>query len=795
LTVAITATSISNGNVSAVANLAVPGVAVSVSPGSATVNTGSSSQLTAMVTNDASNQGVTWTLSYTVNGSLVPCPSAAVCGSVSPASTASGLPTTYAAPSTPPAGNLEVALTATSVANTAASAQAFVTIPGINILIDPNSAIVEAGGSKQFTASVSNDPTNQGVTWAVLCAPSPCGTISPVATASGTPTTYNAPPTPPTSDLTVSITATSVLNSLASNSATVTVPAIVVAVNPISALLPLNIAQQFSATVSNDPTGKGVTWTAIQAGAACSPGCGSVAPSSTGSGSPTTYNAPATLPTNAVVELTAMSAEDATKSASSTITLSNGNVELVPDSLLFRGVLVNSHSKPLSVILTNTGSSALAITSMTISGTDPNDFSQTNTCSTSVPAGNSCTITVTFTPKTMGTRKATLSITDSSTDSPQQVSLSGNGFTRRPPLNKLAARWALAHSATATVPAPTGLAKVGTRVIKLVDSGRRDPYLSTGANRQMLVRFWFPTSLREPCRLAAYTSPGVWSYFSQLLSSPLPRVATNSCWEAPVGVGKHPVVVFTPGYTATFTDYTFLFEQLASRGYVVASVDHTYEATAVEFPDGAMVKSVFGSHLGGKLRGDDRALSFANSVRLADLKFVANELRLLNSQPDGPFAGRLDLTRMAVAGHSMGGATAFLELLQDARFKAGIMIDSHLPEEMIQKTHTPVMILAMGVDHWTSDQCQLWSNLRGPRVAVNLKGAEHVTPSDAIWLAKYAIQTGPMGPDKTIAAIRDYIGAFLDTNLRQSPLNPLLAGPSSDYPDASVTTQQQRLCR
>ncbi len=140
LTVAITATSVSNGNVSAVANLTVPGIAVSVSPGSATVNIASSSQVTAMVADDAGNQGVTWTLSYTVNGSLVPCPSAAVCGSVSPASTASGLPTTYTAPSTPPVGSLEVALTATSVANTAASAQSFVTVPGINILIDPNSA-------------------------------------------------------------------------------------------------------------------------------------------------------------------------------------------------------------------------------------------------------------------------------------------------------------------------------------------------------------------------------------------------------------------------------------------------------------------------------------------------------------------------------------------------------------------------------------------------------------------------------------------------------------------------------
>jgi len=41
-------------------------------------------------------------------------------------------------------------------------------------------------------------------------------------------------------------------------------------------------------------------------------------------------------------------------------------------------------------------------------------------------------------------------------------------------------------------------------------------------------------------------------------------------------------VIFTHGYIGTFTDYAFLFEDLASRGYVVASIDHTYEATALE---------------------------------------------------------------------------------------------------------------------------------------------------------------------------------------------------------------------
>jgi len=55
----------------------------------------------------------------------------------------------------------------------------------------------------------------------------------------------------------------------------------------------------------------------------------------------------------------------------------------------------------------------------------------------------------------------------------------------------------------------------------------------------------------------------------------LPEVRTNSCLDGPISEGRQPVVVFVPVYTGTFTD-TFLFEDLASRGYVVAAVDHTY---------------------------------------------------------------------------------------------------------------------------------------------------------------------------------------------------------------------------
>jgi len=309
------------------------------------------------------------------------------------------------------------------------------------------------------------------------------------------------------------------------------------------------------------------------------------------------------------------------------------------------------------------------------------------------------------------------------------------------------------------------------------------------------VRFWYPASLDQGCEPAQYTSPAVWSYFSQLAEFPLPQVGTNSCQNAPVAGGAHPVIVFTHGYTGTFTDYTFLFEDLASRGYVVASVDHTYEATAVEFPDGRLVKSVFGSHIAeSSWQRDGLSLTRAVSVRPQDLKFVVDELAHLNGETSGPFAGKLDLNEVAVAGHSLGGLAAWLSLIQDARFKAAVLVDAYLPAGSPSLTKMPVLVLTMGREQWSEEECSLWNDLRGPRFAVNLMGAEHLTPSDAVWLAQGAIKTGSMGPEKTIEALRNYIAAFLDTNLLGKRVDPLLTSPSLDFPDAEVARQKQPLC-
>ncbi len=792
LTVTLTATSVTDNTKSASVTVTIPSVAVSVTPASATVLEGGTIKVTATVAGDSASKGVTWSVSC----------SSSPCGSVSPTSTASGVAATYTAPGPPPS-DLQVSVTATSVANSLAMASAAVTVPAVTVDVEPPGATVEATMTAQFTATVSNDPDNKGVTWAVSCSETSCGTVSPTATQSGAAVTYTAPGTPPPSDLTVTLSATSVTDSTKSSSVNVTVPAIrVSAVSPSSGLIPVNATQDFTATIDNDPTNAGVNWTLTQNGTACSPACGTVSAATTASGAPTTYAAPATVPANATVTLNAIAAADTTKSSTATITLTNGTVKLIPASVDFGRVKVQT--PPLhptrTVALTNTGGAALTINNIAITpGTNSTEFSQTNDCPASVDAGGSCTISVTFTVTIVGSASGSLSISDSSPDSPQNVALSGTGFRIRVRF-EAAVRSDLAGMTSASAPAPTGPEIVGTSIMHLTDHVREDPYLNNGTKRELAVRLWYPATLRstQDCAPAAYTSPAVWNYFAEIVGvRPFP-VKTNSCWEAPVAAGRHPVVVFTPGFTSTFTDYTFLMEDLASRGYVVAAVAHTYETTAVELGDGRLAKSVLGSHLGGLMQGDDRSLSTAVYARLLDLKSVVNELERSNARRDSAFLSKLELSKIAVVGHSLGGLTALLGIELEPRLKTAILMDGFLPEALPSATKKPVLILAAGRERWEPAECRLWNNLEGPRLAVNLRGAEHVALGDWIWLARDSVQTGPMGPDKTLAAVRDYVAAFLDANLRGVTLDPekemLLNGTSSNYPDAVVTKQGQPLC-
>jgi hypothetical protein len=110
-------------------------------------------------------------------------------------------------------------------------------------------------------------------------------------------------------------------------------------------------------------------------------------------------------------------------------------LQMHPSSLNFGSQTVGTTSTPRTITLTSTGAVPLSISSITLTGTSPGDFAETDNCpigSNTLAVNASCTITITFSPTANGTRTASVTVTDSAAGSPQSVALNGTGGSATP---------------------------------------------------------------------------------------------------------------------------------------------------------------------------------------------------------------------------------------------------------------------------------------------------------------------------------------------------------------------------
>ena len=118
--------------------------------------------------------------------------------------------------------------------------------------------------------------------------------------------------------------------------------------------------------------------------------------------------------------------------ASATYTFAYPVATFTPSSVAFPNQAVGTASGTQTITLSNTGSAALTISSIAITGANISDFAQTNNCPASVAAGSSCNILVTFTPASAASFSAAVTVTDNASGSPQQAALTGTGFIQAP---------------------------------------------------------------------------------------------------------------------------------------------------------------------------------------------------------------------------------------------------------------------------------------------------------------------------------------------------------------------------
>ena len=217
-----------------------------------------------------------------------------------------------------------------------------------------------------------------------------------------------------------------------------------------------------------------------------------------------------------------------------------GSVTVSPTSLNFGQEAVGTTSNPLPVILSNGQSTAITINNIFGSGTNPGDFKQANDCGSSLAAGASCTINVSFAPTATGTRTATLNVSDNATNSPQTVSLTGSG-TNGGSIGLSPTSLNFGNLASGTTSAPSSVTVTNTGNSTVTFTG----IAVTGTNSSSFAQSNnCPTSLTagSTCTINVTFSPASTGSFSAAVT--LTDNATNNPQSVPLsGTGIAPVTL------------------------------------------------------------------------------------------------------------------------------------------------------------------------------------------------------------------------------------------------------------
>ncbi|OLT38316.1 acetylhydrolase [Actinomadura sp. CNU-125] len=330
---------------------------------------------------------------------------------------------------------------------------------------------------------------------------------------------------------------------------------------------------------------------------------------------------------------------------------------------------------------------------------------------------------------------------------------------------------AAAEEAAATLPRPTGSSAVGRTTLHLVDKARRDPWTPTAGTRELMVTMYYPAKPGTGGSAASYMTV---QEARLLLQRKAPQAAGAADTIARLGIharsdaepvpGRYPMVLLSPGFTLPRTTLTGLSEDLASRGYVVALVDHTYESAGTAFPDGRTLGCAAICD-----RPPSGGLATVIRNRVADARFVLD--RLTGPRPAWRHARMIDTARIGMAGHSLGGAAAAAAMPADDRIRAGANMDgtfrAPLPTSGLDR---PFLLLgsqsdhAPGKDHtWDRD----WARLHGWKRWLTVTGADHNTFTDLPVLEQLLRRpSDALRAQRAQQITRTVIAAFFDQHLK-----------------------------
>jgi dienelactone hydrolase len=351
---------------------------------------------------------------------------------------------------------------------------------------------------------------------------------------------------------------------------------------------------------------------------------------------------------------------------------------------------------------------------------------------------------------------------------------------------------------------PTGRHAIGTYSLRLVDRSRRDPWVPTKPAREFMIQLWYPAARVTGRLRAPWMTPAAARHFQSAGLLPagyvtLPDSHAGQDAHAQTAGGRRPVILYSHGHGQHRSSSLSLVEDLASHGYVVVTIDHTYDAGQVEFP-GGRVETYGMPELTATLPPAEEAqiIGKAVRVRVDDVRYTLTELNraVRHGTPGLPVGLRdiMDLSRTAMFGHSLGGATTAEAMRAGLPITAGANLDGSLFGEVVTRGLDRPLLLVGADEPDDTTWLDTWPHLRGWRRFVRLTGSEHFSftdyeallPQAAVRLGatpeQLASVIGPLEWSRSLHVQREALAAFFGLHLRGREA-PVLDGPTAHYPE------------
>ena len=343
------------------------------------------------------------------------------------------------------------------------------------------------------------------------------------------------------------------------------------------------------------------------------------------------------------------------------------------------------------------------------------------------------------------------------------------------------------------IPAPSGPFQVGTRSYEFIDEARKELYSGKDEARRFMIQVWYPAEVKdsdvrapwmENAEVFAPAIAGFFElppfFFDHLTLTNIP--AYNNA-DVAAADEDFPVIVFSHGWNGFNAQNAGQALELASRGYVVVGIQHTYGAMTTVFPDGTIAPN---NPKALPEDGTDPNYEMVAQVLVKqwaeDISFSLDQLEAWNEAGSHPFEGKLDLSRVGVYGHSTGGGAAIQFCGTDVRCVAVLGLDPFMRPVSAEVLESGVsqpsffMFSQSWADDVNSPSSRLFAqfipNVSDNYGVVKIEGTRHYDFSDLPLFSPIAPQLGLKGPlngKRVTEIVNAYLIDFFEMTLRGKP--------------------------